>query len=318
MSGPVRKFSLRKSTNLRENQRENATGNEEKKKRIVGGAEPWNIYSFITMFIFYLCKKSLFMETSVKLGIYLILVCCGSVVFDVFRFPKTYFSDKNNALNQYFVKLSWGWTSILVAIFIYLTSFVYCCGNVYKITRHLSRLLVGTASWYFWTQIVFHKVEQATGMCSNTQITNKILCVKSKFNWFGFDLSGHTFLLIHCLLIISEEVKPLKKWDKIRNFIFEEEKEMKNLNESELIVLKDSFNQFTIYIRILFIILTLLLLLWELMLIATVVYFHNMPQKLIAALIAVCNWFITYHIWFYCDLSPGRPGDLGIRYQHIK
>jgi len=75
------------------------------------------------------------------------------------------------------------------------------------------------------------------------------------------------------------------------------------------------------YVRILLVALTLLTLLWELMLLATVLYFHNMPQKLTGAAFAAIGWFLAYRVWYLPSVtkftvwSPGLPGRGIIRYQ---
>jgi len=75
------------------------------------------------------------------------------------------------------------------------------------------------------------------------------------------------------------------------------------------------------YIRLLVVALTLLTLLWELMLLATIFYFHNMPQKLTGAAFAAIGWFLAYRVWYLPSTSkltmwtPGLPGCGLIRYQ---
>jgi len=75
------------------------------------------------------------------------------------------------------------------------------------------------------------------------------------------------------------------------------------------------------FIRLLIVALTLLTLLWELMLLATIMYFHNMPQKLTGAAFAAIGWFLAYRVWYLPSVTrlttwtPGPPGRGLIRYQ---
>jgi hypothetical protein len=48
------------------------------------------------------------------------------------------------------------------------------------------------------------------------------------------------------------------------------------------------------YIRISFLVLGILTLIWEMMLLSTFLYFHLMLHKLIAAIFAIIAWFLTY------------------------
>merc|ERR1711926_33870 len=91
--------------------------------------------------VVHLCRKVLFVDPSIKVGIYIIAVFIGSILGDVIPFPGTYFSRKDNLFNVYFVKLGWGWSMSLVGGFVYLTSSVYCIGDTIKIRKHLLRLL---------------------------------------------------------------------------------------------------------------------------------------------------------------------------------
>jgi len=40
-------------------------------------------------------------------------------------------------------------------------------------------------------------------------------CEMAGQRWLAFDVSGHAFLLIHCLLTISEEVRCISNWERI-------------------------------------------------------------------------------------------------------
>ncbi|KAF6200156.1 hypothetical protein GE061_006457 [Apolygus lucorum] len=83
------------------------------------------------------------------------------------------------------------------------------------------------------------------------------------------------------------------------------------LNQQDLNFLSTSYTQFTPYIKMLFIAITGLTLIWELMLWATVIYYHSMLEKFLAALIAVSLWYFTYYIWFPRNILISSPGEDG-------
>ena len=87
-------------------------------------AEPASIGKFAVILLMHICKKILLFDTTTKLAIYVFCITVLSVVTDMFPFPKTYFSDKRNALNQVFVKWGWGWTCTVLGVFIYFTRYV--------------------------------------------------------------------------------------------------------------------------------------------------------------------------------------------------
>ena len=115
--------------------------------------EPTSIQKMLLLMIVQLCRKILFIDPNIKVGLYITLVLFGSSLSDVLPIPGSYFSRKNNLFNVYFVKLSWAWSMAFVGSFVYLTSNVYCCGDKVKIGKHLLRLFVATVNWYLWTRL---------------------------------------------------------------------------------------------------------------------------------------------------------------------
>jgi len=57
-----------------------------------------------------------------------------------------------------------------------------------------------------------------------------------------------------------------------------------------------AFKQNLALIRLLFVLLTILTLIWDFMLIQTALYYHTMIQKAVAGLWAVAAWFLMYHV----------------------
>ena len=280
--------------------------------------EPTSIRKFAVILVMHLCKKVLLVDTSYKLAIYVCGLTAGSVLTDIFPFPKSFLADKGFILNWLFVRYGWGWTCLLVGLFIYHTSFVYCCGNMTMVKKHLSRMAVSTVWWFTWTT-VFDYIEQATGFCTVDlgieHFDDKHSCRQAGGKWYGFDISGHAFLLIYNLLVISEEVKPINGWERISEIVNEEEEKLSGrFSESDLVQLKMSYEEKTPTVRVLAIVLMFLTFIFELMLLGTTLYFHNMPQKIVGALFAALGWFLTYRVWYKLDFSPGESGTGKFRY----
>ena len=70
--------------------------------------DPASIQQVLWLMVVHLCRKVLFVDPSIKVGIYIMLVFFGSILGDVLPIPNSYFSRKDNMFNVYFVKLSWG------------------------------------------------------------------------------------------------------------------------------------------------------------------------------------------------------------------
>ena len=234
------------------------------------------------------------MAPSSKAAIYWLLVVFGSFIHDFIPLPQSYFSNKRNVFNVYFVKFSWGWTLSLLIVFVGLTSSIYTSCNLVLMAKHYGRLLVATFSWYFWVNLFLY-IEDLTGVCEGDEkFTTRRSCKTQGFHWNGFDISGHAFLLIHCCLVIGEEIQLMKHWEK---FITGTNKASGRQEHAML----------TPFVRLAFLCIVILQLLWEFMLVCTAVYFHSVYQKVLGAAVAIFTWRVTYRCWYHTDLSPGLP-----------
>ncbi|KAL8616280.1 hypothetical protein ACOMHN_056223 [Nucella lapillus] len=283
--------------------------------------EPTHIGHFALVLLLKVCRTILFIDTSVKIGVYLIGVMVGSVFCDLFVVPKSYFSDKRNIFNTYFVKLGWGWTLMLVTPYIALTTWVYCFGRWQAVRRHLMRLAVATLQWYICTG-VFRRIENAVGVCTDSSLEDRDSCLADGKGWLGFDISGHVFLLIHNMLTISEEVKTFKDWRKLGDMLEDEHLPSKRkVSAEEISEAQNYYRDFTPYIKVVFVALAFLSVLWEFMLLTSVVYrFHTLPQKVAAAFIAVLCWFFNYKMIYPSGIEwlPCQPGKTNLEYMKVQ
>ena len=280
--------------------------------------EPTHIGHFLSILIIWGCKRVILIDTAVKIGLYLIGVLVGSVLSDLFAFPKSYFSNKKNILNRIFVSFGFGWTFVLLSVFIVLTSLVYTSGNWKTVLqKHLSRLFIAALWWYTLTK-TFSYVDSVVGVCSLSHITRKYDCVKAGKAWLGFDISGHVFLLIHNLLTISEEVKCFKFWTTLDTLLKEDDLALRrNVTQPEIEQSKELYGKLTPYIKVSIVCLTIWTVFCEFMLITSVVYrFHTLTQKVAAAFVAVGCWFVTYRIFYETDMSmlPTQPGRSSLNF----
>ncbi|KAH9509542.1 hypothetical protein Btru_046121 [Bulinus truncatus] len=285
-------------------------------KRLAGQKslpQPTHVGHFIIMLVMKLCRAVLFIDTGVKIGVYLIGVMVCSIICDLFLVPRTYMSEKSNILNQYFIKIGWGWTFTFISIYILLTSVVYCCNNLAKMCQHFLRVVVSTLLWYICTSLFLH-VENVLGVCTVSDHDNKTACIDAGKNWLGFDISGHVFLEIHCLLVISEEVKTFKNWTKLGKILEDENlSDRRPLSEEEINQARMNYKTLTPYIKAVIVVLAIMLVLFEFMLFCSTIYrFHTLSQKVAAAFIAVGCWFFSYQILYksgnpfpFMPVSPG-------------
>ena len=229
----------------------------------------------------------LYTQPSVKVRILFVMVIFASAICSISFAPQTCFDDRNNLLNRVFVKFSWGWTLLFLLPVVTLSSYVYEKASKMDVLKNLLRVAVAHAIWYVLTT-VFVLLDHAVGTCSNAAYEYRRECHKSGSLWYGFDISGHTFLLSYCILIITEEAIPVSHyvWQQAGNIIS---------SISESIQLQKTYHIISPIMSILRLYGVILILLSTLMILTTNLYFHTMPEKSLGFIIAVVCWYITYH-----------------------
>lgn len=134
------------------------------------------------------------------------------------RSYETYFSNKGNIFNVYFVKLGWLWTTFLSLVHFILIEWQFIDRDR-RGRRALGRYIVATVYWYIMTQsflgpsIVDRFFVATGGGCTITadngiSILQQSACRKLGGQWTGgHDISGHCVLLIHASLYLIEETR---------------------------------------------------------------------------------------------------------------
>lgn len=284
----------------------------------------------VTMFL-HVCKKSLLFDTRLKVAIYCGALFLVSLIADFVTMPRSYFSRSDNAINRYFVKWGWGWLLTVTVPWIALTAHTLGCGRRSILLKHLARLILATLAWLFWTR-VFYYIETNYGRCLNTKdplLQTKAKCLQAGKFWSGFDISGHTFILIYSSLILAEEGSSLVGWEGIKDLVMREEHArvtqngsstgpLRNLSDGDLDFLKKAHKALTPYLRGLFVAMTMQQLLWDAMLITTMLYYHIMIEKFLGGIAAVLTWYVTYQWWFKLPSSLPAPGDGLFKYNEVK
>ncbi|KAG7471940.1 hypothetical protein MATL_G00103320 [Megalops atlanticus] len=223
--------------------------------------------------------------------LFLLISLMGSIIKELQLIPETYFSDSKNVLNVYFVKVSWGWTLLLLFPFMALSNSYQ--GTWGFVLRRLSSLVVATGIWYTCTQSFFY-IEDVTGACYETktmqvirgEFFTKAECRRAGFQWHGYDISGHSFILTYSALMIAEEIAP-----------------MVHLRSASV----QSNTRTNTILDALYIALNALVALWIWMFTCTSVYFHDLSHKILGTTCGILGWYLTYRVWYPKPLSPGLP-----------
>ncbi|XP_026872271.2 fat storage-inducing transmembrane protein 2 [Electrophorus electricus] len=209
----------------------------------------------------------------------------GSLLKELDVVPKTYFSNRRNIFNLYFVKISWSWNLVLLLPFIFLSNSYN--RNLTFVLKRLLSLVVATAIWYLCTESFFY-IEDITGECYESESVRVVLgkfntkaeCRKAGFLWNGFDISGHSFILAYSTLIIVEEM------------------------DSMLYLVQQ---RRTAFLDVLYVALNAIVVLWIWMFGCTSVYFHDTIHKVLGTLFGILGWYVSYKVWYPKPFSPGLP-----------
>ncbi|GAB0089907.1 fat storage-inducing transmembrane protein [Sergentomyia squamirostris] len=294
-------------------------------------ATPTSIREVLTMMILFVCKKIIFFDINLKVALYLGSLFLVSLIGDFMPYPRTYFARSDNLFNVYFVKIGWFWTLLLTLPYTFITSWIICCGDSKRMLKHhIVRIAIATAFWWIWTKF-FNVIETTYGRCTDKRFDTKSSCLKAGFLWNGFDISGHAFILIYSSLVLIEEARPIVSWEAIKEHLRNEEHNrstqdtgaarnpLSNLKDEEIRRLSYLYTRYTPLIRILFIAMTVLQLLWDVMLVGTMLYFHKMIEKVISGIIAILTWFFTYRFWYASPAILPDPVGRGLfNYQKEK
>lgn len=199
---------------------------------------------------------------------YIFLATLGSFVARSVQFGKLpFFSDKQNFLNQIFVKQCWGWTLLVISIFTAIR-YIWHKATIRRVYLVVLRLLFGTLYWYVMTSLI-DGFKDNVGRCTNPEFNNRKDCVLEGFGkWkYMMDISGHMFMMVFCNLFITHHVDE---------------------------VLDSEKGELSIPDLICVILCRLLVTMFEVMMVFTVLYWHSPPEKILGTLAGVLGYTLLF------------------------
>lgn len=124
-----------------------------------------------------------------------------------------------------------------------------------------------------------------------------------------------------------EEARPIIKWDTIKEHLrnelhnrsvseYSSTNPLRNLSTEQIRNLRFLYDCLTPFIRVIFIAMSVLQLLWDVMLVGTMLYYHRMVEKFLSGVIAIFTWYFTYRFWYPSSIPPDLPGNGLFYYQH--
>ncbi|XP_041031376.1 fat storage-inducing transmembrane protein 1 [Carcharodon carcharias] len=203
--------------------------------------------------------------------------------------PRLIFANKRNYFHVRLVESAWSWTLLLTGGYLLLLAYL-SSGSLLTTLRHFSRLTVGTGLRLLCDR-AFSWLEAATGSCFRPTAQGLLLlsepldrdgCLRQGHVWLGYRVSAESFLLTYASLVLAEELSAFKPYLRLRF-------------------------PAGAPLRLLYLLAATLLLLWNALLLASVVFFHQYSQKIVAAGCAQLCWHLTYRRWYLTRYSPPAP-----------
>jgi len=240
-----------------------------------------------------------------RAALYLMVITYLSIFYPDLQ-SSSYLADAKNPLNQYFVKYAWGWTFSAVCLLMLLTNYITTGAWVsIRTLQSGCRLAVGTAVWYFFVRVIFLFLEEATGVCEVSDFVSKSTCYKAGHFWRGFDTSGHCFLLSWNNLFMVEEFQGLLM---IKNEMNIQELDTENASgdknkklfkqkQQDQTQLKNTMEYLSCGLAV-------LMLLGELMMVCTSMFFHTVPEKVLGTLCGLLPWYVMYRVVYTGSWRP--------------
>ncbi|CAD6197824.1 unnamed protein product [Caenorhabditis auriculariae] len=253
-------------------------------RRIVSENQP----NFFTGLLVNFSKKILFNDAKNIAIFYLVFLSALAFLESLYEFDGTFFLvQKNNFVNQYGVKIGWFWTLAIVGPFIWFSS----KAHNKKDSRDqplidIARLGVATACWYGATNL-FRYIHELTSHCTSGLSFSLQKCEVEGGDWIhGWDFSGHCFLMLYSILVLTEEASAFRNYQKVTD-------EVLPTNEDW-----EDHRKITRIINFFFVAMGVLHVLWFKQLMISVIYYHTWVEEFGGALTAVACWYLTYRVLY--------------------
>ena len=221
----------------------------------------------------------------------LVIVILGSLICDHHQLPEFYLSNKRSIFNVLFAKWSMAWTLASLTPFMVVTWWEKSKNNLKVVSKCVLRLVVAFMIWFVVT-VILDFIEHASGECEGSDLySSKYECLREGLLWNGLDISGHSFILSYCTLIIGQEIQVIRFWT-------DKNTPKKSISPKEEFVV-------SCYVRYgLYMLCCLLMLLWIMLLAITSLYFHTVATKVLGVGLGLSSWFFTYEGLFLSKYFP--------------
>lgn len=251
------------------------------------------------------CRCYLLIPSNAKIAYYITTLLALSTVQNYVDLPHLEsLTGKHSILNQVFVKKGWGFTLAVFLPYRFVSLFLHPKLRV-SLTQLIVRSALTTFFFFIWCQVLFPAIDNFSATCiagNETLTLPKAECLSTEgWQYFSFDISGHSYLLIYCVLIMMEESKEIIYFVWLKSQLFgeatknrKEDSSWPDLDEKQVKSLRKRFSKVSPVVAVTFFNMCALALLWDFMLVVTTLYYHTFAEKMIGTVLALLMWCFLY------------------------
>lgn len=255
-----------------------------------------------------LLKLVIFANIDAKAAIYLPLTVFLSLVTDMYPLPDTYFNYKDNILNRGFMKINHIWCALVLLPFAIIISYVYSRGNIFAVIVNTLRTIIAISACQIIRRLLFG-MESWYDHCDRNAsfIKSENECTLKGYNWTTFQLSGHTYYLFYYSLVSMEEARLYTIWLCSHKIISEMENLEKSSDDTEMysdfsndefMRMKKIIISYNNFLKLWIIFIGVYVVIADFCTITTLIYFHEIDEKLCGSILAIATWYLVYKLFF--------------------
>ncbi|CAJ0571335.1 unnamed protein product, partial [Mesorhabditis spiculigera] len=247
-------------------------------------ALPVQTPNFVLGMLIQVARRILFVNVRLKAAAHFLGVILLSIVSHyVMTTDEHLLEMKFSYFNQYGVKLGWFWTCAVVGPYIWYSSKLHHKDGD-RVWVDMLRLGMATLMWYTHLH-VFHWIRESTSRCDKSVRFSRDECSTNGGVWIpGHDFSGHCFLLIYSILIVSEEASSYRQWQQ--------------LDAGVGPTARKQFAFDSLIAQVFFVLMCVLHICWDFQLLRSCIYYHTFLDKFVGAAGGVFAWAFTYRFLY--------------------
>lgn len=237
------------------------------------------------------------------------LVFVISTLSTVVEIPDFFYPEY---IAEIFAKYVWFHMTLKLLAFALCTQYTLTAGRVFQVLPVCVRLALNLA-FTFVGKFFMDYLSALYGECSNNNYATAYNCVKNGFTWTSRTLPLTCFLTFYGMLVLLEETKIYKDWEEIEDVIQRKYEldivygsNLRTCGSFEAFVIVEKvialYGKSAIIVKITYCVLAIIMVLLHIANITIILYIRTPPMVVVATLVAVFFWLVTYRFIYRVEL----------------